>query len=78
MLGQPPGGSFFFVRPVMHWSASCAPVAPTMERMTVNLSIILAKRGNSSQIWVPGTLVEMGLNSPRISRGASIFRSHMS
>ena len=29
-------------------------------------------------IYMPGTLVLMGLNSPRISRGASILRSYMS
>ena len=37
-----------------------------------------AMRGNCSQISMPGTLVLIGLNSPRISAGASIFRSNMS
>ncbi len=37
-----------------------------------------AIRGSISQIWIPGTLVGMGLNSPRISLGASGFRSYMS
>ena len=32
-----------------------------------------AVRGSSSQKWTPGTLVWMGLNSPRISVGASGF-----
>ena len=29
-------------------------------------------------MWMPGTLVAIGLNSPRTSAGASGFRSHMS
>ena len=65
-------------RPVMHWYASWSPELPTSERMMANLSIILAMRGNSSQIWIPGTLVWIGLNSPRTSAGASGLRSHMS
>ena len=35
-------------------------------------------RGKTSQIWMPGTLVLIGLNSPRISPGASVLMSHMS
>ena len=46
--------------------------------MTANLSIIAASRGSSSQISMPGTLVAIGLNSPRISAGASGLRSNMS
>src|ERR1044071_9933225 len=32
-----------------------------MERTSANLSIRLAIFGNSSEIWMPGTLVEIGL-----------------
>ena len=32
-----------------------------IERMIDSLSICLATRGSSSEIWIPGTLVEMGL-----------------
>src|SRR5689334_10240752 len=46
--------------------------------MMANLSAILARRGKSSQISMPGTLVGMGRNSPRTSDGASGLRSHMS
>ena len=46
-------------------------VAPTTERMTANLSMRAAICGKDSPIWMPGTLVAMGLNSPRISAGAS-------
>lgn len=46
--------------------------------MMANLSATLASLGNSSQICMPGTLVLIGLNSPRISVGASGFRSHIS
>src|SRR5215510_2770831 len=46
--------------------------------MMANLSIILAMRGKSSQIWMPGTLVEIGLNSPRTSIGAFGLRSKLS
>ena len=49
-----------------------------MLRTTASLSIIAASFGNSSQIWMPGTFVLIGLNSPRISAGASGLRSHMS
>ena len=38
----------------------------------------LACSGKCSQICTPGTLVAMGLNSPRNSLGASGFRSYMS
>ena len=37
-----------------------------------------ASFGNSSQISRPGTLVLIGLYSPRISTGASGFKSHIS
>ena len=37
-----------------------------------------ASCGNTSQISMPGTLVAIGLNSPRISAGASVLISHMS
>ena len=42
------------------------------------MSAILACIGISSQISMPGTLVLIGLNSPRYSRGASGFMSYMS
>src|SRR5437588_12089178 len=32
-----------------------------MERTSANLSMRLAIFGNSSEIWIPGTLVEIGL-----------------
>ena len=37
-----------------------------------------ASLGNVSPMWMPGTFVSIGLNSPRISSGASGLRSHMS
>src|SRR5579864_3139964 len=49
-----------------------------IERRIVNLSACLAVNGRCSQICIPGTLVEIGLNSPRISLGASGFRSNVS
>ena len=42
------------------------------------MSAIFACIGISSQISIPGTLVAMGLNSPRYSLGASGFMSYMS
>ena len=39
--------------------------------MNASLSAIFARRGNSSQISMPGTFVLIGENSPRISEGAS-------
>ena len=44
---------------------------PTIVRIGTSLSMILASRGSSSQISMPGTLVAIGSNSPRISLGAS-------
>ena len=38
----------------------------------------VGERGRCSQTCKPGTLVAMGLNSPRISGGASGFRSNVS
>ena len=76
--GQPPGGTLSFIRPVMHWKDSWRSLAPTTLRRKANLSAILAIRGRCSQIWIPGTLVRIGENSPRISEGASIFKSNMS
>ena len=46
--------------------------------MMANLSIIFDNKGICSQILIPGTLVAIGLNDPRISEGASILRSNMS
>ena len=43
-----------------------------------NLSAHLAMLGINSPIWVPGTLVGIGRNSPRISEGALGFKSYMS
>ena len=42
------------------------------------LSAIFACRGNSSQTSMPGTLVLIGMNSPRYSLGASGFMSYIS
>ena len=41
------------------------------ERTIATWSSTPASRGRCSQIWMPGTLVAMGRNSPRISAGAS-------
>ena len=49
-----------------------------IERMTLSLSATFATRGKSSQKCIPGTLVRMGSNSPRISSGASGFGSKVS
>ena len=51
---------------------------PTIERISVHRSITFAIRGKCSQICNPGTDVAIGLNSPRISAGASRLRSNMS
>ena len=48
------------------------------ERTTASLSHMRACMGKCSQIWTPGTLVAIGLNSPRNSIGASGLRSYMS
>src|SRR4051794_11123081 len=46
--------------------------------MNTYLSAVLAMRVNVSPIWMPVTFVAIGLNSPRISFGASVLMSHMS
>ncbi len=62
----------------MHCTASWPPVAPTIERMTTHLSMRAAISGKVSPMRMPGTFVSIGLNSPRISGGASVLMSHMS
>ena len=49
-----------------------------MLRMRQYLSAWRARRGRCSQIWIPGTFVAMGRNSPRNSGGASGFKSNVS
>src|SRR6266704_1397745 len=49
-----------------------------IERSKVYLSACFAVKGRCSQIWMPGTLVGIGLNSPRYSLGASGFMSKVS
>ncbi len=46
--------------------------------MSATRSMIFAMRGKCSQICTPGTLVEIGLNLPRMFSGASGFMSHVS
>ena len=46
----------FSVKPVMTIESECSSAA-TIERMTASLSHMRAWRGNSSEIWTPGTLV---------------------
>ena len=60
------------------WKASCLPTDPTRLRMKANLSALRAILGINSQIWKPGMAVEIGMNSPRMSTGASGFRSIIS
>ena len=49
-----------------------------IERIGAKCSICLAICGMCSQILIPGTLVGIALNSPRIWLGESSLRSHMS
>src|SRR5207237_6576436 len=58
------------------WSPGLLSVVT--ERRIVYLSAIFARFGISSQTSRPGTLVLIGLNSPRYSAGASGFMSNMS
>ncbi len=50
-------------------TASWRSGAPTIERMTTHLSMRAAICLKTSPIWMPVTLVLIGLNSPRISFG---------
>ena len=64
-------------------SIACAPtvwmlLSCVTDRMMAYLSAILANNGNCSLISIPGTLVFIGLNSPRRSAGASGLRSNVS
>ena len=78
-LGRPARGCRCpLFQPVMHWYASWRPSASQMDRIGMNLSIMLAMRGNNSQISIPGTLVLIGLKSPRISTGEYGLRSQRS
>ncbi len=67
---------------IMYWP-SLWPPAPGKSRMVrlrrmEYLSAILAIMGSSSPIWMPGTLVGIGLTLPRIFAGASGFGSNIS
>jgi hypothetical protein len=63
----------------MKWHASaCWLPVWTMVRTWQSLSIRWAIRGRCSQTATPGRLVEIGLNSPRYSIGASGFMSNVS
>src|SRR3954451_11884478 len=46
--------------------------------MIDHLSMIRALIGSRSQIWIPGTLVDIAPNSPRYSKGAYGLGSHVS
>src|SRR5262245_57713323 len=48
------------------------------DRTIAILCIQVAVSGRCSPIWIPAALLSIGLNSPRISAGASGLRSHMS
>ena len=66
-------------KPLSSSSGMCVSVARArMLRTTASLSAILAWSGISSQMSKPGTLVLIGLNSPRYSAGAPGLRSYMS
>ncbi len=54
---------------------SWAVVSWEQERMIANLSAMRACRGRISPIRIPATLVEMALQGPRYSAGASGFGS---
>ena len=56
----------------------CTGMRCSIDRSRHSLSICAASRGKCSQSWMPGTRVAIGLNSPRISTGASGFMSHRS
>ena len=64
---------------IQRWPFSCvAPVWWCRLRISATLSIIRAISGKCSQIWMPVTLVRIGLNLPRTSAGASGFMSQVS
>src|SRR4051812_19590819 len=65
------------LQPVMTSVSECSSTE-AMERTAASLSHILAWSGKCSEIWQPGTLVLIGLNSPRYSTGALGLRSYMS
>ena len=54
---------------------SWAPLGePCTDRSGTHLSMILAMPGMCSQIWMPGTLVSIGWNSPRNLRRGIHFQ----
>src|SRR5262245_48886422 len=63
---------------IQYAAAGWLPLACVIDRMMAHLSATRAERGKCSLIRIPLTLVSMGRNVPRISSGASGFRSHMS
>src|SRR5918911_5522558 len=63
--------------PVITYESECSST-DTSERTTASLSNIFAWRGKCSLICTPGTVVGIGLDSPRNSGGGAGLRSYMS
>ncbi len=60
-------------------AAACETFTPWWaDRRVVPRCASLANLGKCSQYWSPGTLVAIGLNSPRIASGAFGFMSQVS
>ena len=55
------------LQPVEHQCVLWSFLNPVNERKKVSLSALDARRGSSSQISIPGTLVEMDLYLPPVS-----------
>ena len=77
-LGRPSRWAWALGKPVTLCELECSSRRPTIERITATLSISPAIRGRCSQMWTPGSLVAMGLYSPRMPSGASGLRSNVS
>ena len=66
-------------KPVMFWKLECSSRRPTIERSTASLSIACRRAAaGARRSGCPARLVAIGLNSPRISAGASGLRSNVS
>ena len=80
MLGRPPIAAIDCSRPAGHALHGIVAAAGADDGADDGALVHAGRRscGKTSPIWMPGTLVAIGLNSPRISTGASVLMSHMS
>ena len=78
MFGLKPGGNVLRPVSMIRWPAEWSFDGCVSDRTSAHRSDRAASSGRCSQIRTPGVRVAIGWNSPRMSSGASGFRSKLS